>query len=494
MSQLQAGASGQSPEFQDARAQLEALLAKTSATKGSESETVDAIVGRLLEGIKLEGTPSNKLKSIIADIDSRLSAQINEVMHNERFQQAEGAWRGLYDMVTKSPTHESAKIKVLNVAKEELNDVFAEYPGADFQNSPLFKKIYNPLDTPGAQPFATLIGDYYFGSSPTDMRILKGMGAIAQCAHAPFVSAAAPSLLKLRSWTEVNEPERLQTAYDSKGYEEWNSFRKTEEAKYVALTCPRRLSRRPYGAQKEAVPGGVFVFEEDVMGGDSSKYVWSNVAYDFGTRAITSFVDCGLAVMIQGTEAGGAVWDLPTDMFTTDNGGADAKCPTEIAITGRTEKDLSENCGLLPLSHYEGEDFAVFFGSRNLHKAQKFSDSYATANSKLGTSLPNIYSTSRFAHYLKKIVTDWSGKYMNAEELREKLQKWINQYVLANPEHATEEAKASKPLAEADVIVTPVDDNPGYYNAVFKLRPHYKLQGVDIALQLVSSVKQRQGG
>jgi type VI secretion system protein ImpC len=487
---MQSGGQGAMPaQVQQYASEMTSLLAKPLGGQNEAASAVDGIVSMIVGKSVMQGSPKAKLDAMIAALDQKLSKQVNEIMHSDRFRAAEGAWRGLHSMVFNSPTHEDVRIKMLNVGKDELNEIFTDYPGADFQNSPLFKKIYDPFDTPGASPFAAIVGDYYFGNGPVDMRVMKGMGAICHSAHAPFIAAADPQLLKLKSWNQINEPESLANALDAKGYEEFNTFRKSEDSRFVALTMPRTLARRPYGPDKEPVPGNAFVFHEEAGGGDSSKYVWQNASYAFGTRLIQSFADYGLGVNIQGREAGGAVTDLPIDTFLTDDGTLDTKCPTEVAITGRTEKDLSESCGLLPLCHYEGESFAVFFGSRNMHKAQVFrGDDSATANSRLGTSLPNMFAVTRFSHYLKKMVTDWGGLAMEEDKLRERLNTWVTSYVHPNPKDAPESELAKRPLAEAEVQVTPVPGQPGYYNAVFKLRPHFKLQGVDVSMRLVSTV------
>jgi type VI secretion system protein ImpC len=193
----------------------------------------------------------------------------------------------------------------------------------------------------------------------------------------------------------------------------------------------------------------------------------------------------GWCTAIRGVESGGLVEGLPVHAFPSDDGGVDMKCPTEIAISDRREAELA-NCGLMPLIHRKGTDMAAFIGAQSLQKSIEYEDPAATANARLSARLPYLFATCRFAHYLKCMVRDKIGSFKERDDMEKFLSGWISQYVLLNPENAGEDGKARMPLAGAQVKLDEVEGNPGYYSARFYLRPHYQLEGVNVALSLVS--------
>ena len=431
------------------------------------------------------------IESLIAEIDKKLTDQVNEIMHHNDFQQMEGTWRGLFRMVSETETDSMLQIKVLNTSKKDVSKMLRRYQGALWDQSPLFKRLYEEeYGTHGGNPYGAIIGDYYFDHSAQDVEVLKGMAQIAASAHAPFIAAAAPSLLGMDSWQEMSNPRDIKKLLTTPDYAAWRSFRESEDSKYVGLTLPRYLSRLPYGNDGEPVEE--FAFEEDVAGADSSKFVWSNAAYAMGANITRAFKEYGWCSQIAGYNTGGLVEDLPMHTFPSDDGGVDAKCPTEIAITDRREKELSDS-GMMPLVFKKNSDQAIFLDASSVHEAPRFDDPVATSNAKLGSKLTYMFATSRFAHYLKHMVRANIGSHMEERELREWLHKWIMQYVLPNPEQHSEEEKARKPLADASVEVEPDPENPGYYRSKFYLRPHYQLQGLSISLRLVSRLPKSQG-
>lgn len=426
------------------------------------------------------------IRTVIGELDRRLSEQLNLIVHHDDFQRLEGAWRGLHHLVSNTQTGEDLKIRVLNASKDELRKQFKKYKGAAWDQSPIFKKIYDrEYDMPGGEPYGCLIGDYYFDHSPTDLEVLKGIGRIASAAHAPFISASSPELFQLESWQELNKPRDLSKVFQMKEYAPWRSFRESEDSRYVALTMPRFLARMPYGADTEPVEE--FNFEEETGAGDHEKYTWANSAYAMGTNMTRAYNRHGWCAAIRGKESGGQVEGLPCHTFPTDDGGQDMKCPTEIAITGRREKELSD-LGLMPLCHYKNTDYAVFFGAQMVHEPKEFDDPDATANEELSARLPNLMAVSRFAHYLRRMVRDKIGSFKERSDMERWLNDWIQNYVLTDPENAPEEARAKYPLREAEVEVQPVEGDPGYYNAQFYLRPHYQLEGVNVSLRLASKM------
>jgi len=431
------------------------------------------------------------IEAMIAEIDKRLSEQINQIMHQDDFQKLEGTWRGLNHLVSNTETDETLKIRVLNLPKNDLAKNIKKFKGAAWDQSPLFKKIYEAeYGTPGAEPYGCLIGDYYFDHSPQNVEILNGIAQIAAAAHAPFLSAADPSVMNMDSWQELGNPRDLAKVFGPADYAPWRSLRESEDSRYLGLTLPRFLGRLPYGAKTD--PVDEFDFEEDTGSADHTRYLWSNSAYTMGVNVNRSFKEYGWCASIRGTESGGIVEGLPCHTFPTDDGGVDMKCPTEIAITDRREKELAD-LGFMPLSHYKNTDYGVFFGAQSLQKPAEYDDPNATANAQLAARLPYLFATCRFAHYLKCMVRDKIGSFKERADMEKWLNNWIAKYVTPD-DNADEKTKARLPLREAKVMVEEIEGNPGYYSAKFWLRPHYQLEGLTTSLRLVSKLPSAGGG
>ena len=426
------------------------------------------------------------IQSLIAQIDQKLTDQVNKILHHEEFQQLESAWRGLSYMVNNTETDESLKIKVMSISKKELHKTLKKFKGTAWDQSPLFKQMYEQeYGQFGGEPFGCLTGDFYFDHSPQDVETLKGMAQICAAMHAPFISAVAPTALQFDTWGELSNPRDLTKIFGTPEYAAWRSLRESDDARYLGLAMPRFLGRTPYGAATDPVEG--FDFEEDTEGADSSNYTWCNAAYAMSTNINKSFKLYGWCSRIRGIESGGAVEELPTHTFPTDDGGVDMKCPTEIAISDRREAELAKN-GFMPLIHKKNSDFAAFIGAQSLQKPQEYEDPDATANANLAARLPYLFATCRFAHYLKCIVRDKIGSFKEEAEMQVWLNKWINQYVDGDPKNSSESTKARKPLADAEVVVESDESNPGYYRSRFYLRPHYQLEGLTVSLRLVSKL------
>jgi type VI secretion system protein ImpC len=457
---------------------------KTDGAKNAIAVAVQTLAQQALaETTLISDDAIRTIEAIIAEIDEKLSQQLNIILHNEDFKKLEGTWRGLHHLVTNTETDETLKIRVFNISKKELGRTLKKFKGTAWDQSPLFKKMYeDEYGTPGGEPYGTLIGDYEFDHTPPDVEILQGMGQIAAAAHAPFIAATAPALMNMDSWQQLGDPRDLTKIFQTPEYAPWRSLRDSEDSRFVALTMPRFLARLPYGAKTSPVEE--FDFEEDAEGADHSKYCWSNSAFAMGVNVNRAFKLYGWCSRIRGVESGGMVEGLPCHTFPTDDGGVDMKCPTEIAITDRREAELAKN-GLMPLSHWKNTDYAVFIGAQTLHKPAEYDDPDATANDNLGSRLPYLFASCRFAHYLKCIVRDKIGSFKEREDMEKYLNNWIMNYVEPDPHNATEEAKARRPLAAAEVTVAEVEGNPGYYAAKFFLRPHYQLEGLTASLRLV---------
>jgi type VI secretion system protein ImpC len=432
------------------------------------------------------------IQAMIAQVDKKMSEQINQLMHHPDFQKLESAWRGLHYLVTNSETDDQLKIRVLNVSKKELHKTLKRYKGAAWDQSPIFKKLYEEeYGTLGGEPFGCLVGDYYFDHGPQDVELLGEMAKISAAAHAPFLAAAAPTVFQMESWQELSNPRDLTKIFQIPEYAGWRSLRESEDARYIGLCMPRFLARRPYGAKTNPVEA--FDFEEDANGPDVNKYTWANSAYAMAVNINRSYKTYGWCSRIRGIESGGSVEGLPTHTFPTDDGGVDMRCPTEIAISDRREAELAKN-GFMPLVYKKNTDFAAFIGAQSLQKPGEYEDPDATANAALAARLPYLFAICRFAHYLKCIVRDKIGSFKEHADMQKWLQGWIMQYVDGDPAHSSDSVKARKPLAAAEVVVEPVEGNPGYYSSKFFLRPHYQLEGLTVSLRLVSKLPSAKGG
>jgi type VI secretion system protein ImpC len=460
---------------------------KTEEAKSAVEVAVRTLAAQALAQTKLVGADVMKsIDAMIAEIDRKLTEQINLILHHADFQKLEGAWRGLHDLVNNTETDEMLKIRVLNITKNDLGKTLKRFKGTAWDQSPVFKSVYEAeYGTFGGEPFGCLVGDYYFDQTPPDMELLGELSKTCAAAHTPFIAGASPTVMQMGSWQELANPRDLTKIFQTAEYAAWRSLRESEDARYIGLAMPRFLARLPYGAKTSPVEE--FDFEEDTGAADHTKYAWANSAYAMATNITRSFKLYGWCSRIRGIESGGALEGLPVHTFPTDDGGVDMKCPTEIAITDRREAELAKN-GFMPLLHRKNSDFAAFIGAQSLQKPFEYDDPDATANANLSARLPYLFACCRFAHYLKCIVRDKIGSFKEREDMQAWLQNWIMNYVDGDPAHSSETTKAQKPLAAAEVQVEEVEGNPGYYTSKFFLRPHYQLEGLTVSLRLVSKL------
>ncbi|MDF0604563.1 type VI secretion system contractile sheath large subunit [Neisseriaceae bacterium TC5R-5] len=470
-----------------------ALLAKEFKPKTEQAR--EAVVNAvktlaeqaLVNSVTMSDDAYKSIEGIIAEIDRKLSEQINLILHHPEYQQLESAWRGLSYLVTNTETDEKLKLRFMDISKEELRRTMKRYKGVAWDQSPLFKQVYEEeYGQLGGEPYGCLVADYYFDHTAPDVDLLASMAKVAAAAHAPFISGASPAVLQMDSWQELANPRDLTKIFSQNlEYAPWNSLRNSEDSRYIGLAMPRFLSRLPYGIKTN--PVDEFDFEEVTDGADHSKYAWSNAAYAMAVNINRSFKRYGWCTLIRGVESGGVVENLPCHTFPTDDGGVDMKCPTEIAISDRREAELAKN-GFIPLIHRKNTDYAAFIGAQSLQKPAEYYDADATANANLSARLPYLFACSRFAHYLKCIVRDKIGAFKERDEMQEWLNSWVMNYVDADPANSSQETKARRPLAAAEVIVEDVEGNPGYYQAKFFLRPHFQLEGLTVSLRLVAKL------
>lgn len=483
---VQEGALAELDQFSEMLRQ--SIKPRTAEASREVDNAISALVSEVLGDQELITEDAlDTLQKVIDSLDEKLSAQMNAILHHEEFQKLESSWRGLAYTINNSETDATLRVKVMNISKTELEQMFRAYPGARWDKSPLNLAIYeSEFGTLGGKPYGALVGDYYFGFGSSDVELLKNIGKIAAAAHAPFISAASPELLSMDSWNEIGVPPDLSEMFQTPEYAAWNGLRDSENSRYIALTMPRVLAREPY-SQNSTMKVAEFAFEEETDGHKGEKYSWMNAAHALAVNINRAHKEHGWTVQIRGVQSGGEVLGLPTHLFETGDGSKEMKCPTEVSITDRREGELSA-AGLLPLVHRKHTDKAAFIGAQTLYKPKKYNDDLATASDNMSSRLPYIFAVSRFSHYLKCMVRDKIGQSPTRLQLQTDLQSWVNRYVSGNPDTASEAEKAKKPLAGAKVEVLEDEENPGYYMGRFFLKPHFQLEGVDIGMSLVSKL------
>lgn len=471
---------------------LDSIIDKSCIARNeSEHDRVKYLIGELIKEI-VQGTVTvtdNMALSLdqrIAEIDMLVSRQLSKIMHHPEFQKVEAAWRGLYYFCQETPSNPLIKITMLDTTKREM--IKDLQSATDFDQSNLFKKVYEEeYGSFGGAPFAALIGDFAFDRIPTDMYLLEQLSHIAAAAHAPFIAASSPELLGLESFTELDRPRDITKIFETAEYVQWRSFRENDDSRYIALTLPRVLGRLPYHPKDGMFTHG-FNFVEAVSGDNHQQYLWMSSAYAFATRLTHAFDLYGWCAAIRGVEGGGLVQGLPIHHFKTLDGELVFKCPTEIAITDRREKELSD-LGFIPLIHCKNTDYATFFAAQSTQKPKKYSTDIANANAVLSSQIQYVLAVSRIAHYLKAMMRDKLGSFNSASQVEVCLNDWLSQYVLLD-DGATQEAKAQFPLREASVKVIENPAAPGYYKSVVFLRPHFQLDELSVSLRLVTELPQ----
>lgn len=462
-------------------------VAKSSSEHDRARDLISELVSQVMEGtVVMSGNLSAALDARVAEIDCMISEQLSAIMHAPEFQKLERSWTGLHYLVKNSTTGTSLQIRMMNATKKELVKDFQA--ALEFDQSAIFKKVYEEeFGTFGGAPYGALIGDFEITRQPEDMYFIEQMSHVAAAAHAPFITSASPELFGLESYAELGKPRDLAKVFDTVEYAKWKAFRESEDSRYVGLTLPRFLGRLPFNPVDGMTTEG-FNFVEDVDGTDHHKYLWCNAAYAFAAKLTGAFENYGWCAAIRGVEGGGLVENLPTHTFKTDEGEVALKCPTELAITDRREKELSD-LGFISLVHCKNTAYAAFFGAQSAQKARRYANEAANANAVLSSQLQYIFAVSRIAHYMKAMMRDKIGSFAAASNVEEFLNRWLTQYVLLD-DNASQDQKAQFPLREASVQVSEVPGRPGVYRAVSFLRPHFQLDELSVSLRLVAELPQ----
>lgn len=473
-------------------AELKDMLQRSFRPRTNEAaDAVQGAVKTLLDfsrksKVVIHADVVQTIEQMVAELDKKISDQLTLVIHSQKFQKLESAWRGLHYLVSNTDTSANLKIRVMNISKVELGRTLRRFKGVIWDQSPIFKKIYEQeFGQFGGEPYSCIVADYEFDHGVQDVALLTEMAKISAAAHAPFIAAASPSLMQMDSWTELANPRDVSKIFTAGEYASWRRLRESNDSRYVALTLPRFLARVPYGAKTHAVHE--FGFEEKVDPNKPEDFCWANSAYAMATNITRAFKTHGWCTKIRGVESGGAVEILPKFILPSDDGQLDLHCPTEIAISDRREHELSE-AGFMPLVYRKNSDMAAFIGAKTLHKPAIYEDDDATANANLSSRLPYIFATCRFAHYLKCIVRDKIGSFKSRDDTQRWLNEWLMNYVDGDPSISSEATKSRRPLSAAEVVVDELPDNPGYYRAQFFLRPHFQLEGLTVSLRLVSKL------
>lgn len=425
---------------------------------------------------------------MIAEMDKKLSAQVDAILHHATFQKLESAWRGLKLSVERTNFRENIQFEILNVSKEELLTDFVEAP--DITKSALYKHLYTAeFGQFGGNPIGAMIANYDFGPGPQDVKLLQYVASVATMAHAPFIAAAGPKFFGMESYLRLPNLRDLKTHFEGPQYIKWNAFRDSEDSRSVALCMPRFLLRLPYG--QETNPAKMFNYDESLSNGHES-YLWGNTAFAFATRLTESFAKSRWYTNIIGPISGGTVDNLPVHVFEA-MGGVETKIPTEILISGEREKELAD-AGFMALTMRKGSDNACFFSANSAQRPKTFGQSaegkVAEANYRLGTQLPYLFIINRLAHYIKVLQTEQLGGTKDRADLERELNTWISQYVSAQ-DVVTAEVRRRRPLRDAQVTVSDVEGNPGWYRVDLKVVPHIKYMGAFFTLSLVGKLDKK---
>jgi len=464
-------------------------LKPTDEGYAATRQGLQAFIDELLKPGKAVGRVTQGLvDEMIANLDQKLSAQMDVILHNEQFQKLESAWRSLRFLVDKTDFRENIKIEMMNVSKQDLLDDFEDAP--EVTKSGLYKIAYtSEYGQFGGQPYGLMVSNYEFGPGAQDIKLLQHVSAVATMAHAPFVGAAGPEFFGLIDFSGLPNLKDLKSIFEMPQYIKWQSFRESEDARNVALTMPHFLLRLPYGPDTKPVKN--FNFKEDVSGGNGD-FLWGNASFAFASRISDSFAKYRWCANIIGPQGGGAVEDLPIYQYEA-MGELQTKIPTEILISERREFELAEE-GFIALTMRKGSDNAAFFSANSVQKPKVFPNTpegkQAETNYKLGTQLPYTFVISRLAHYLKVIQRENIGTWKERGDLETELNNWIRQYI-ADQDSVSPGVRSRRPLRKAQVTVSDVEGDPGWYRVNLTVQPHFKYMGASFTLSLAGKLDKK---
>jgi type VI secretion system protein ImpC len=451
------------------------------------NERISAALAVFVESVAASTTAVEKIDKAmldhhISEIDRKLSLQLDEILHHEKFQKMEGAWRSLKFLVERMDFKKNVKLDILDVSKDDLAEDFEDAP--ETIQSGLYKHVYvSEYDTPGGEPYGAIVSNYQFDSGPSDVQLLQNVSKVSAACHCPFLASAAPKFFGKQTMEDLTKIEDLHNFMERSEFLKWNSFRQTEDSRYVGLMLPRFMLRLPYGPDTQPVKE--FNYVENVKGTDHDKYLWGNGTFAFASNMVRSYIDNGWCVQIRGPEAGGKVEDLPVHIYDVGKG-KQMKIPTEILIPETREFEFAQE-GFIPLSFYKNRNYACFFSANSTQKPAEYDDPAVTANMRINSRLPYIFLVSRIAHYLKVIQRENIGSTKNKVVLQNELNNWIKGLVTEMNDPGPE-LISTHPLKAAEVTVNEIEDNPGFFRVSLSVMPHFQIEGIDINLSLVSQM------
>lgn len=491
--------------------------AATSATQPPPADWQDALItighfnNAVIASITAQTAAPTKravqwIDDAVLQVDVALSANLDAIMHAPSYQALEATWRSLASLVANTETGAMLKLKVFNTRRDELSGDLEN--AVEFDQSLMFKLVYEgEYGTLGGNPFSVLLADFPISNTALDIEFLSKMTQVAAAAHAPLIAGAAPAMFGLQDFSQLGKPRDLQKIFEGDHWISFNDFRQTEDSRYATLVLPRLLLRLPYdytvapvgfnyiedissnGVRPSTDPANLNADENGTKFADidtDSKFLWGNAAYALVQRITNAFALYQWTAAIRGEEGGGLVDGLPLYEYRTDRGSEVLFCPTEVAITDRREKELSD-LGFIALCHSKGSSKAVFFGGQTVNQPILYQSDEANANAQLSARLPYMLAASRFAHYVKVLVRKKVGAFQNRATLEAFLNNWISQYVLLD-DNATQDVKASYPLRSARIVVTEVPGAPGSYKATMFLKPHFQLEELTTSIRLVADL------
>ncbi len=447
---------------------------------------IQAFISNMLtSGKSADRIDKNLVDVMLAEVDARISAQVNEILHHPEVQKLESAWRGLKFLVDRTDFRENIAVEILNVSKDDLITDFEDSP--EVVKSGLYRLAYsNEYGVFGGRPYGLMVGNYDFGHGAQDIELLQKLSAVSAMAHAPFLGNVAPEFFDKKSFEEVSQIKELKMYLEGPQYARWHSFRESEDARYVGLCAPRFMLRLPYG--EGGTPVKDFNFNEDVVG-KHGNYLWGHASIAMASRIVDSFAKFRWAPNIIGPQSGGAVENLPLHNYQA-MGEIQSKVPTEILVTDRREYELSEE-GFIALSWRKGSDSAAFFSANSCQKAKNYPNTpegkAAETNFRLGTQLPYMFIVTRLSHYMKVLQREQIGSWKERSDLERELNVWISQYV-ADMDDPAPAVRSRRPLRQAQITVEDVPGQPGWYRSTLKVRPHFKYMGATFELSLVGKL------
>lgn len=492
MAELESQSNIDQVETEESGSLLDQIMEQANISKADESydvasKGVQAFMAEMLKGdMKDERVRKALIDDMIAEVDKKLSVQLDEVLHNETFQKMESAWRGLHFLVSRTDFRENNKIHILNASKEDLKMDF-EDANFDIPESGLYKQVYTSgYGTFGGEPYSSIVANFEFDHSTPDIDLMRSMSSVGAMSHAPVIAAASPKFFGCDDIQDLSKLNDIASIFEGPQYAKWRALRESEDSRYLALTMPRFLLRLPYDTKENPIKA--FDYNESIEE-DHGRYCWGNTAFALATRLNDSFANFRWCPNIIGPQSGGSMTELPLHQYES-MGQIETKIPTEVAISDRREFELAE-AGFIPLTFRKGSDNAAFFSANSIQKPKSFGVSKegkeAETNYKLGTQLPYMYVVNRLAHYIKVLQRENVGTTMERLDIQDQLNVWIRQYV-ADQDGASADVRARRPLRSASITVDDVEGEPGFYKVGMQVRPHFKYMGADFTLSLIGKL------